>query len=95
MKKPTPKKTSAKLLVDAPAEKRFWVNKGPVLKNLKELHEALGKMTKEQIDFHTKRAGNDFARWIRQILGAQDLAKRIRRLKTRESITKEIEKYLK
>lgn len=88
-------KTGPKILVNAPQDQLFWVNDGPVVKNLRELINALKKITREQFDFHTKRDGNDFARWIRDVLRQGPLATKIRRIKTKEGLANAIENYLK
>jgi len=99
-KKTTPKKTASKkvktkVLKSAPDNQRFWVNNGPVLKNLVELKDALKKVTKEQFDFHTKREGNDFANWVKDILHLRGLADKITKTKTRKDLVRTIENYLK
>lgn len=64
-------------------EECFWVNNGPVLASLEGLRDALSHMTDEQFTYHTKRDGNDFARWIRDSLGDAETATRIARARTR------------
>jgi hypothetical protein len=71
------KKTGAHGVSSASPEKCFWVWNGPVLKDLGDLRDALREMSDEQFDYHTKRAGNDFARWVRDVLGDHDCAKKI------------------
>lgn len=75
---------------DAPAGRCFWVHGGGVLKNLKELHEALGTMSNEQFTYHTKRSGNDFAKWVRGILGDNACATKLTRAKTKEGAVKAV-----
>jgi hypothetical protein len=96
------KKTKAKKksLVENPIDIRrevaeencFWVLNGPSLKSLSDLCEELPRMNDEQFDHHTKRDGNDFAKWIAEVFQEEKLAKKVARLKTRESIILAIEK---
>ncbi len=56
-------------LVTAPPEHRFWVHYGPVLKDLRELREALQQHISEaQFRHHVGPHRNDFANWVEQVL---------------------------
>jgi len=79
---------------DAPDGKVFWVWNGPPVRNLRELRGALGIMSDDQFNHHTKRDGNDFARWIENVLGAKICAGKIDRAKTREATIKVLENYI-
>jgi hypothetical protein len=58
--KPRRKRAAAVVLADAPPDKCFWVNCGPILKNLRELREALaGSISDEQFAYHVARDRND------------------------------------
>ena len=61
-------KARGKLLKEAPHDKAFWVNNGRVVRTLAELQAALRVMSDEQYHFHTKRSGNDFSRWVKDVL---------------------------
>ncbi len=67
----------------APVDKFFWVNNGPVVGDLAALRAALEGMTDEQYAYHTTRAGNDFAKWISEVLGHKACADKVSRAKTR------------
>lgn len=73
-------------------ENCFWVLDGPNLRSLADLCQALPQMTDDQFHHHTKRDGNDFAKWIAEVLQEEELAKKIARLKTRKSIVSAIKK---
>lgn len=79
---------------EAQGTKCFWVNNGPIIKNLPELIEALEKMSVEKFNYHNKRNGNDFAVWVEWVLGEKDLAKKLARLKSRRGCIKAIKKYI-
>ncbi len=67
----------------APVDKYFWVNNGPVVGDLAALRAALEDMTDEQYAHHTTRAGNDFAKWISEVLGHKACADKVSRAKNR------------
>jgi len=67
-------------LVTAPPEKCFWVHYGPVLKDLRELREALaGQISDAQFAHHAGPHGNDFANWVEQVLDEAACARALRR----------------
>ena len=82
-------------VVEAPEESYFWVFNGPILRSINDLSEALGDMTKDQFEFHTKRNGNDFARWIKDVFEEEELAKKVAKLKSKRGIQNAIKKFLK
>lgn len=62
----------------------FWINNGPVVASLGELLESIKNMSEHQFNFHTQRAGNDFANWIKHIIKDGMLARKILNAKSRE-----------
>jgi hypothetical protein len=67
-------------LVTAPPEKCFWVYEGPVLKDLRDLRNALdGRMADTQFAHHVGADRNDFATWVEQVLEEKTCAKALRR----------------
>ncbi len=62
-------------------ESCFWVNNGPVVESIAGLKRTLAKMSDEQFVHHTG-SGNDFARWLHDVLHHSDCARRITRAKT-------------
>jgi hypothetical protein len=71
-------------------EEAFWVNNGPVVDTLAGLQEALRLMTEEQYAYHTERAGNDFAVWVRDCLGDAATALRLAKAKNRDAAARVI-----
>lgn len=61
----------------------FWVNNGPIVHSLKDLVQALKTMSDEQYAYHTKRDGNDFARWVQDCLADKECAKKLIQARTR------------
>ena len=81
-------------VVDAPIDHYFWVHQGGVLRNLRDLLGALESMSDEQFAFHTKREGNDFANWIREIFHEEGLADRLARTRTRSGCIKAVREVI-
>jgi|GEM_PF-4824321 len=74
----------------------FWVNNGPILSDLKELHSALkGEITPEQFAHHTEGARNDFADWIEQTLYDKRCAEKVRKAKKQSAMTDKVRLCLK
>ena len=90
------KKTKEKLdLINAKNESCFWINNGPVLKNLKDLKESLPIMSKETFNYHVNKEKNDFAAWIKEVLKDSALANKLAKTKTLKFTIKAIEDRLK
>ena len=77
------KKPAAKALGEASPGQCFWVNNGPVLRDLRDLRDALRAMSNEQFGYHTARGVNDFAKWVAEVLKDEACAKKIAKAKTR------------
>jgi hypothetical protein len=81
-------------LAEIQEEKCFWVNNGPIVKNLSELKAAILEMSDEKFDYHAKRDGNDFAKWVEEVLENKKLAASLARARTKKGTVKAIEKHL-
>ena len=81
----------------APAGAAFWVNNGPSLRHLLDLSKFLTIITAEQFHYHTKRNGNDFAKWVRAVLGDERCARALEASKTiaaaRRAAAKALKRY--
>ncbi len=77
------KVTKVTVVTDAPPDKLFFVFGGLPCKNLNELAQALETMSDEQYVFHTVPRGNDFVRWVKEVLGQSRLAIRLEKAKNR------------
>jgi hypothetical protein len=66
-------------LADSPNDKSFWTNNGVVCRNIYELVTTLTSMGDPTFRYHVDRASrrNDFANWIRHVLGDDVLAERL------------------
>ncbi|MFH1170044.1 MAG: hypothetical protein V1704_00545 [Candidatus Vogelbacteria bacterium] len=90
-------KTKVIPLTIAPAGAFFWVNNGPPLRHLLDLSKFLAIITEEQFSYHTKRAGNDFAKWVEAILGDKLCARALEKSKTvataRLAVSRALKRY--
>ena len=77
------KEEANRRLGDVPDEKRFWCQDGKVVKNLKELGEALDGMGDETFHHHSGGGRNDFSNWIRDVVGDNKLANDLSKAKSR------------
>jgi len=72
----------------------FWVNNGPILCSLRDLHTALGVMTKKQFEHHAREQRNDFALWASGVFADKALAVKLRRAKTPAGMRRALAPYL-
>lgn len=81
--------------VDAPPDKCFWVNHGPVLRNLAELRDALAHhISDAQFAHHVDTGRNDFADWVEAVLQDAACAAALRRAKTPRAALRAVESSL-
>lgn len=71
----TLKQEARRLLADVPVEYVFRSRDGGVLRNVKDLGDALNTMTYETYVFHANKDKNDFTNWARDIIKDEMLAK--------------------
>ena len=64
-----------KLLTLVPEEYVFRCHDGRILKNMKELGEALAVMADETFAYHSNSEKKDFSNWVRDVIGDEKLAK--------------------
>ena len=88
------KDEAKKYLSDAAPEQCFWVNNGPVVKDLRELHDAFWSMTADQFAHHIRDGRNDFANWIADILSDNATAAKLKKAKTKEAAAEVIKTAL-
>jgi len=79
----------------ASEEQCFWVNGGPILKDLADLHQALKTISKEQFVYHSSGKSNDFSLWVEYVLLDKNCAKDLKKAKTQKEATKIVENILK
>jgi len=76
-------------------QKAFWVNNGPVIRSMTELAAAAKKLTEGQFLHHVNNDKNDFAKWVSEVIGDSVLARKLRQVKTKDGLVKEVASRLK
>ena len=89
------KDEAKKYLSDVSPEQCFWVNNGPILKNVLELRDALKSMGEKTFKHHVGKDRNDFAVWAENILEDADLAKTLKKSKTKSGASRSVGLYIK
>lgn len=84
-----------RILADASPEQCFWVNNGPIIKNLSEMANALACMKDEIFSHHVNKEKNDFGNWVRDVLKDEELANNITSVRSKEKILKKVQSRLK
>ncbi|MGV8162255.1 MAG: DUF5752 family protein [Candidatus Nanoarchaeia archaeon] len=75
-----------KTLADCPPDKAFWMNNGVVCRNIYELVTNVTSMNEYAFKYHVNKDNkkNDFASWIRHVLGDDILAERLYAIKEKD-----------
>lgn len=60
----------------------FWFVSGRTINGLSELCDAIQTLSKEQFEYHVNAEKNDFANWVGDVFGLNDLAADVRRQKS-------------
>ena len=89
------KKSNKRIFVTVTEEKYFWVNNGPVLKDLRDLYKALKTINKDQFIYHAHGDNNDFALWVEYVLLDKECAKALTKAKTQKATVKKVSEVLK
>lgn len=84
------KDEARKYLGNIQPEQCFWVNNGPILKNLEELADTLPQMNDETFHHHVNNEKNDFSNWIKDVIGDQKLANDLLSSRDKESAVKKL-----
>ena len=84
------KEEARKYLNDVAPEQCFWVNNGPILKNLEELANVLPQMNDDSFKHHVNNEKNDFSVWINDIIGDKNLANGLLSSKNKISAAKKV-----
>ena len=86
---------ACKILADVAPEQCFWINNGPIIRNLQEMADALNYMEDQTFMHHINKDKNDFANWVRDVLKDEELAGKLVKIKSKEKILKEIKNRIK
>ncbi len=66
-----------KFLASVPEEYVFWCHDGRILRDMRELGEALTTMSDETFAYHSNAEKKDFSNWIRDVIGDAQLSRRL------------------
>ena len=81
------------LTLDIHPDHEFVLSNGNRLKNLQELADALRIMNYDVFESHVTTNKNDFATWVKDVMGLQELADSMTTLKNREVMANLIENW--
>jgi hypothetical protein len=84
-----PKEQAEKFLSNVPEEYVFRCQDGQILRDMKELAEALTTMTDETFAYHSNVEKKDFSNWVRDIIGDEKLAKDLEKATDRTQAAKQ------
>ena len=69
------KEDAQRVLKHVPDVKRFYCHDGKILNSIYDLKTALETVSGHTYNYHVSAEKNDFARWVREVLGDDKLAK--------------------
>jgi len=81
----------ARVLIEAPHDKVFWLMGGSIIVNLRELRDVLeSQISDEQFAHHVGPGRNDFACWVEDVLEDSECARALRESSTREEAARAV-----
>jgi hypothetical protein len=86
----TTKLMTRTFLADVPEDKAFWAHDGRLFKNLDILAQGLGEMSDETFRYHVNESKNDFATWVRDVIGDDELAAMLQQDMTRQDAQSDV-----
>jgi len=88
-------KQAEHILRDVHSKHNFKLHMGSEISSLKDMAEAIDIMADRTFVHHVNEKKNDFAYWIKEAIGDDDLACKVEKLRTREALQKTINKRVK
>ena len=88
------KEEARRILTQVDGDRCFWINNGPVLKNLDELYMALSEMKKETFTHHANAEKNDFSSWVKEVLGDTKLAEDLSKIKSKKGMALKVKQRI-
>jgi hypothetical protein len=82
------KNGSKKYLKKVPETMVFWCHDGQLFNDLDQLMAGFDMMSEETFMFHANEDKNDFSCWIIDVIGDKDLAKDIKKAKSKSEAKK-------
>jgi hypothetical protein len=80
-----------KYLAKVPEKYVFWSCDGRVLRDMNELKEALAVISDQTFAYHANDSKNDFATWVKDIIGDEKLASDLQNVVNREQAGRIVE----
>ena len=86
-----------KVLSDCEPDKSFWTCNGTICRNIYELMNNILGLNEESFRYHvnTDHQKNDFAKWISEVLGDEELALRLQGVTDKEKYLEIIRQRIK
>ena len=84
------KDEAKRYLCDAAPEQCFWVNNGPILKNIEGLANVLPELSSETFQHHVNKEKNDFSAWVKDVIGDKKLANDLLSSRSKDSALKKV-----
>ena len=69
------KQDAPKFLARVPEEYVFLCHDGRILRDMKDLRDALASMSDDTFNYHSNAEKKDFSNWVRDVIGDARLAK--------------------
>ena len=85
------KSRARKFLAQVPEQCVFWCNDGNILRDLKELGNALVSMSDQTFAYHCNDVKKDFSNWIRDVVGDTSLARSLESANSRKQAASLVE----
>jgi hypothetical protein len=85
------KEKAAKSLAAVPEQNVFWCHGGRVLRDMKELRDALVEISDDEFTYHSNDIKKDFSNWVRDVIGDEALAADLESATNREQAARVVE----
>ncbi len=85
-----PRTATRDFLANVPDSKVLRSHDGQTFKNLQELAQGLSRMTGKTYAFHVNRCKNNFAKWVREVIGDQELGKDLKQTLTSRDASRKV-----
>jgi len=83
-----------KFLSDVGIDYCFWTKSGSIIHNIYQLAEALDAMGDDDYEYHHSTKKSDFANWVQDVLGDEELARKLRSAGSRKHAVRLIRKRI-
>jgi glycosyltransferase involved in cell wall biosynthesis len=74
------KQEAERLLSNVPDQYEFFCQDGVILRNMKDLAEAMTRMTDATFTYHSNAEKKDFSNWVKDIIGDFELARELEKV---------------